>query len=166
MRDHDRRISSSQMSIAFAAIKTRLRGQRYRFYTRVCANIGVYTKGNESRMGKGKGSFDYWASRVPVSRIIFELKGDLHEQIVRDAFRLAGNKLPGEHLNMSQDVALRANTGLGLYEFVKKGDPPVMGITKMEAGVTLEDMKRPRLNPPPKLPLDITASRLPATPPP
>lgn len=47
-------------------------------------------------MGKGKGSFDYWAARVAVSRILFELKGDLHEQIVRDAFRLAGNKLPGE----------------------------------------------------------------------
>lgn len=39
---------------------------------------------------------------------------------------------------------------------MKKGDPPVMGITKMEAGVTLEDMKRPRLNPPPKLPLNTT----------
>lgn len=47
-------------------------------------------------MGKGKGSFDYWASRVAVSKIIFEIKGDLHEQVVKDAFRLAGNKLPGE----------------------------------------------------------------------
>ena len=62
---------------------------------RIAANIGVYTKGNEARMGKGKGSFDYWAARVPVSRIVFEIKGDLHEQVVRDAFRLAGNKLPG-----------------------------------------------------------------------
>ena len=166
MRDHDRRISSAQMATAFEAIKKRLRGQRYRFYTRVCANIGVYKSGNEARMGKGKGSFDHWASRVAVSRIIFELKGDLHEQIVRDAFRLAGNKLPGEHLVYSGDLALRANIGKGLYEFVRKGDPPVMGITKMAAGVTLEDMKRPRLNPPQKLPMDITASRIPATTPP
>lgn len=113
-------------------------------------------------MGKGKGSFDYWAARVPVSRIIFELKGDLHEQIVRDAFRLAGNKLPGEQSILRTCVVLRADVGIGLYEFVKKGDPPVMGITKMEAGITLEDMKRPRLNPP-KLPLDSTAGRLPAT---
>ena len=60
-------------------------------------------------------------------------------------------------------MALRAKIGAGNYEFVKKGDPPVMGITKMEAGVTLEDMKRPRLNPPSKVPLDITAGRLPAT---
>lgn len=96
MRDHDRRVSASQLSIGAEAIKKRLRGQKYRLYTRVCANIGVYTSGNESRMGKGKGSFDYWASRIAVSKIIFELKGDLHEQIVRDAFRLAANKLPGK----------------------------------------------------------------------
>jgi hypothetical protein len=46
-------------------------------------------------MGKGKGSFDYWASRVAVSKIIFELKGDLHEKVAREAFRLAANKMPG-----------------------------------------------------------------------
>jgi ribosomal protein L16/L10AE len=49
-------------------------------------------------MGKGKGSFDHWASRIAVSKIIFELKGDIHEQVVRDAFRLAGNKMPGKVL--------------------------------------------------------------------
>lgn len=76
------------------------------------------------RMGKGKGSFDYWAARVAVNRVIFEIKGDLHEQIVRDAFRLAGNKLPGQ------------------YEFIKKGAAPVVGITKLD-GITLEDLKRP-----------------------
>ena len=47
-------------------------------------------------MGKGKGSFDHWASRIAVSKIIFELKGDVHEQVARDAFRLAGNKMPGQ----------------------------------------------------------------------
>jgi ribosomal protein L16/L10AE len=46
-------------------------------------------------MGKGKGSFDHWATRMAVSQILFEIKGRIHEQIVRDAFRLAGNKLPG-----------------------------------------------------------------------
>lgn len=49
-------------------------------------------------MGKGKGSFDYWAARVAVSQIVFEVKGALHEQVVRDAMRLAGNKLPGKNL--------------------------------------------------------------------
>ncbi|MCJ1472074.1 mitochondrial ribosomal large subunit component [Lambiella insularis] len=141
MRDHDRRISAKAFQIGADTIKKRLRGLKYKLFTRVCANIGVYTSGNEVRMGKGKGSFDYWASRVAVSKIIFELKGELHEQIVRDAFRLAASKMPG------------------LYEFVRKGDPPVMGITKVGEGVTLEDMKRPRA----LLPSEATAARLPAT---
>lgn len=47
-------------------------------------------------MGKGKGSFDHWATRVAVNQVLFEIKGNLHDQVVRDAFRLAGNKLPGE----------------------------------------------------------------------
>jgi hypothetical protein len=40
-----------------------------------------------------------------------------------------------------------------MYEFVKKGDPPVMGITKLGNGVTAEDLLRPRR----KLPLDTVA---------
>lgn len=47
------------------------------------------------RMGKGKGAFDHWAARVAVNQVVFEIKGNLHEQVVRDAFRLAGIKLPG-----------------------------------------------------------------------
>ena len=31
----------------------------------------------------------------------------------------------------------------GMYEFVKKGDAPVVGITKMD-GITMEELKRPR----------------------
>jgi ribosomal protein L16 len=138
MRDHDRRISSQQLRIAEETIRKRLRGMKFRLYMRIAANIGVYTSGNESRMGKGKGSFDRWTARVAVSKIIFEIQGDLHEQIVKDAFRLAGNKLPG------------------LYEFVKKGDAPVMGITKLN-GVTEAELKRPRK----KLPLEQTAGRIP-----
>jgi ribosomal protein L16 len=141
MRDHDRRISSMQLRIAEETIRKRLRGMKFRLYMRIAANIGVYTSGNDVRMGKGKGSFDRWTARVAVSKIIFEIQGDLHEQVVRDAFRLAGNKLPG------------------LYEFVKKGDPPVMGTTKVGLnGITEEDLKRPRR----KLPLEEMAAGLPA----
>jgi len=147
LKDTSRRISASQLKIADETIKKRLRGMKYRIYHRISANIGVYTSGNDQRMGKGKGSFDYWSARVPVSRILFELQGDIHEQIVRDAFRLAGNKLPGQ------------------YEFVKKGDPPVMGITKLGNGVTEESLRRPRM-PVPAPSLDSTAERLPATTPP
>lgn len=95
LKDHDRRISAKHLKIAEDTIRKRLRGMKFRLYMRISANIGVYTSGNESRMGKGKGSFDHWASRVAISKILFELKGEIHEQVVRDAFRLAGNKLPG-----------------------------------------------------------------------
>ncbi|KAI1403697.1 ribosomal protein L16 [Hypoxylon fuscum] len=125
MTDHHRRISSQQLKVAEDTIKQRLRGQKYRLYKRVCCNIGVFVSGNEIRMGKGKGSFDHWAARVAVNQIIIELRGMVHEQVVRDAFRLAGNKLPGQ------------------WEFVKKGEPPIVGITKLD-GITLEDLKRPR----------------------
>ncbi|KAK8039250.1 ribosomal protein L10e/L16 [Apiospora rasikravindrae] len=125
MVDHQRRISAKQLKIAEDTIKLRLRGEKYRLYKRVCCNIGVFTSGNEMRMGKGKGGFDHWAARVAVNQIVLELKGMLHEQVARDAFRLAGNKLPGQ------------------WEFVKKGEPPVVGITKLD-GVTLEELKRPR----------------------
>ncbi|CAK4030564.1 54S ribosomal L16, mitochondrial [Lecanosticta acicola] len=144
LKDHDRRVSAAQLKIADETIKKRLRGLKYRLYHRVSANIGVYTSGNDQRMGKGKGSFDHWTARVPVSRILFELKGEIHEQVVKDAFRLAGNKLPG------------------MYEFVKKGDPPVMGITKLGNGVTEQQLRRPRRQiPAPSL--DSTANRIPET---
>ncbi|KIX94594.1 uncharacterized protein Z520_09640 [Fonsecaea multimorphosa CBS 102226] len=132
MKDHDRRVSAKQLKNAEETINRRLRGERFRLYKRVSANIGVYTKGSDVRMGKGKGKFDYWAARIPVSRVVFEIKGKLHEQVVRDAFRLAGNKLPG------------------LWEFVKKGDPPMVGITKLGNGVTLEKLKEARREVEPK----------------
>jgi len=134
MKDHDRRVSAKQLKIGEEAIRKRLRGMNYRLYTRVSANIGVYTHGNEVRMGKGKGKFDYWASRIPVSRIVYELKGDLHEKVVREAFRLAGHKLPG------------------IWEFARKGDAPMVGITKLSNEITLQSLKDARREIEPKGP--------------
>lgn len=91
-------------------------------------------------MGKGKGSFDHWAARVAVNQVVFEIKGMIHEAVVKDAFRLAGNKLPGQ------------------WEFVHKGEPPVVGITKLK-NCTLEDLKRPRKKLAPQELLDQAASR-------
>jgi len=125
MTDHHRRISAAQFKVAQDTIKARLRGQKYRLYTRVACNVGVYTSGNEMRMGKGKGSFDHWAARVALNRIVFEIKGQVHEAVIRDAFRLAGQKLPGQ------------------WETIRKGDPACVGMTKLD-GITLEELRRPR----------------------
>ncbi len=94
-------------------------------------------------MGKGKGSFDHWAARVAVNQIILELRGMIHEQVVRDAFRLAGNKLPGTSSSIYRHVLLSTNSVVGQWEFVKKGEPPIVGITKLD-GITLEELRRPR----------------------
>lgn len=155
MKDHDRRVSAAQLKNGEDTIRKRLRGMKYRLYMRICANIGVYTSGNESRMGKGKGSFDHWASRVAVSKIIFELKGDLHEKVAREAFRLAANKMPGTTISRTElTINVPPLRTPGLYEFVKRGDPPVMGITKLGGAVTEEELRRPRL----KLPAADAAS--------
>ena len=53
-----------------------------------------------------------------------------------------------------------------MYEFVKKGDPAVVGITKL-AGITLQELKNPRRQLPPRsLPADVRAeiSSTPAAP--
>ncbi|HBN30948.1 MAG TPA: 50S ribosomal protein L16, partial [Rhodobacteraceae bacterium] len=47
----------------------------------------------EVRMGKGKGSIEYWAARVKPGRIMFEIDG-VSEVIAREALRLAAMKLP------------------------------------------------------------------------
>lgn len=38
---------------------------------------------------------------MAVSKVIFEIEGKIHPSVVADAFRLAGNKLPGEFSNGS-----------------------------------------------------------------
>lgn len=98
----------------------------YTMYTRVSANVCIYKKGSDQRMGKGKGKFDHWACRIPVSRVVFEVKGDVHERVMLEALRIAGDRLPG------------------LWETVKRGDPPKVGITQLGGGVTLETLKRAR----------------------
>lgn len=47
----------------------------------------------ESRMGSGKGAVEYWVAEVKAGRVMFEMSG-VAEDIAREAFRLAGHKLP------------------------------------------------------------------------
>jgi large subunit ribosomal protein L16 len=53
----------------------------------------VSAKHIEVRMGKGKGSNDYWAAKVKPGRIMFEIDG-VAEDIAREALRLGAMKLP------------------------------------------------------------------------
>lgn len=47
----------------------------------------------ETRMGKGKGSPEYWVAVVKPGRVMFEI-GGVTEDLAREAMRLAGHKLP------------------------------------------------------------------------
>jgi large subunit ribosomal protein L16 len=44
-------------------------------------------------MGKGKSGPDHWVAVVRPGRILYELDG-VEEELAREAFRLAGHKLP------------------------------------------------------------------------
>ena len=61
--------------------------------TRLFPNIPVSKKPTEVRMGKGKGSPEFWACRVKPGRILFEVDG-VTEQVAREALYKASAKLP------------------------------------------------------------------------
>ena len=52
----------------------------------------ISKKPTEVRMGKGKGSTEYWAARVKPGRVMFEIDG-VSEDIAREALRLGARKL-------------------------------------------------------------------------
>ena len=64
-----------------------------RVWTRMFPNIPVSKKPTEVRMGKGKGSPEFWACRVKPGRILFEVDG-VTEEIAREALYKASAKLP------------------------------------------------------------------------
>jgi hypothetical protein len=49
-----------------------------------------------------------------------------------------------------------------MYEFVKRGDPPVVGITKLD-GITLEELKKPRRQVPLAIQADSSTMESPST---
>ncbi len=53
----------------------------------------VTEKPAETRMGKGKGSPEYWVAVVKPGRIMFELAG-VNDDVAKEAMRLAASKLP------------------------------------------------------------------------
>jgi len=90
------RLSAKQLTTAEEVIKKKIKVIKgTQVYLRVFPDIPVCIKGNETRMGKGKGTFEFWATRVPKGRVIFEIGGaPIREELARDALRQAAAKLP------------------------------------------------------------------------
>ncbi|PCH80588.1 MAG: 50S ribosomal protein L16 [Hyphomicrobiales bacterium] len=86
------RITARQIEAARRAM-TRHMKRAGRVWIRIFPDLPVTSKPTEVRMGKGKGSPDYWAARVNPGRIMFELDG-VSVEVAREAFRLAAAKLP------------------------------------------------------------------------
>ncbi|MEO1227019.1 MAG: 50S ribosomal protein L16, partial [Pseudomonadota bacterium] len=86
------RITARQIEAARRAITRHIRRQG-RVWIRIFPDVPVSQKPAEVRMGKGKGSPEYWMVRVKPGRIMFELDG-VPPDLARTAFELASAKLP------------------------------------------------------------------------
>jgi large subunit ribosomal protein L16 len=86
------RITARQIEAARRAITRHVR-RVGRLWIRVFPDLPVTSKPAEVRMGKGKGSVDYWACRVKPGRVLFEIDG-VSEELAREAFARAAAKLP------------------------------------------------------------------------
>lgn len=85
------RVTARQIEAARRAI-TRHMKRAGRVWIRIFPDLPVTAKPTEVRMGKGKGSVDYWAARVKPGRVMFEIDG-VSEEIAREALRLGARKL-------------------------------------------------------------------------
>ena len=99
------RITARQIEAARRAMTRHIRRQG-KVYIRIFPDVPVSTKPAEVRMGKGKGSPEYWMCRVKPGRIMFEMEG-VPADVARVAFELAAAKLP---------ISTRVVTRLGAEE--------------------------------------------------
>ena len=86
------RLTSRQIEAARMAI-TRHVKRAGKLWIRIFPHRPVTKKPLEVRMGGGKGSVEMWAAEVQPGRIMYEISG-VDEATAREAFRLAGHKLP------------------------------------------------------------------------
>ena len=86
------RVTARQIEAARRAMTRHMKRQG-RVWIRIFPDVPVTSKPTEVRMGKGKGSVDYWACKVKPGRIMFEIDG-VSEEVAREALRLAAMKLP------------------------------------------------------------------------
>ncbi|MCY4355184.1 MAG: 50S ribosomal protein L16 [Truepera sp.] len=85
-------IRSNQIEACRVAMSRHFR-RGGKIYIRIFPDKPITKKPQEVRMGKGKGAVEYWVSVVKPGRILFEVANVTEEQ-AREAFRLAGHKLP------------------------------------------------------------------------
>jgi len=85
-------ITNRQIEAARIAM-TRYMKREGKVWIRIFPDKPITSKPAEVRMGKGKGNVDYWCSKVQPGTVLYEMEG-VSEELAREAFRLAANKLP------------------------------------------------------------------------
>jgi len=86
------RITARQIEAARRAMTRHMKRQG-RVWIRIFPDLPVTKKPTEVRMGKGKGSVEFWAAKVKPGRVMFEIDG-VPEAVAVEALRLAAMKLP------------------------------------------------------------------------
>ena len=85
-------ITSRQIEAARIAMTRHIK-RGGKVWIRIFPDKPITEKPAETRMGKGKGSPEYWVSVVKPGRIMFELAG-VGPELAKEAMRLAAHKLP------------------------------------------------------------------------
>lgn len=96
------RITARQIEAARRALTRHIK-RGGRVWIRVFPDKPISKKPLEVRMGKGKGNPEYWVSLVKPGHVLYEMEG-VTEDIAREAFRLAGAKLPVKTVFVSRQV--------------------------------------------------------------
>ncbi len=85
------RVNAREIEAARRAITREMKRQG-RVWIRIFPDVPVSKKPIEVRMGKGKGTPEFWAARVAPGRIMFEVDG-VTEAVARESLRLGAAKL-------------------------------------------------------------------------
>jgi len=85
-------ITSRQIEASRIALNRYMKREG-KVWIRIFPDKPVTKKPAEVRMGKGKGSPEYWVAVIRPGTIIFEVDG-VSEEVAKEAMRLAGQKLP------------------------------------------------------------------------
>ena len=86
------RITARQIEAGRRAI-TRHVKRGGKIWIRVFPDKPISKKPLEVRMGKGKGSVEYWVAQIQPGRVLYEIEG-VSEELAREAFTLAAQKMP------------------------------------------------------------------------
>ena len=96
------RLTARQIEAARRAMTRHIK-RGGKIWIRVFPDKPITSKPLEVRMGKGKGNPEYWVSLVKPGHVLYEMEG-VSEEIAREAFKLAGAKLPVKTTFVSRQV--------------------------------------------------------------